>query len=75
MDNDISKRTVLVLLVLTLIVSIVGTWTVLSQPTTIYKTVEVGGPQAGMVKLSIDAPAEPVVTDTGGEVSLNILDK
>ena len=75
MDNDISKRTVLVLLVLTLIVSIVGTWTVLSQPTTIYKTVEIGGPQAGKVKLSIDAPEEPVITDTGGEVSLNILDK
>lgn len=75
MENDISKRTVLVLLVLTLVVSIVGTWTVLSQPTTIYKTVELGGPQAGMVKLSIDAPEEPVMTGTGGEVSLNILDK
>jgi hypothetical protein len=76
--NDISKRTVLVLLVLTLVVSVVGTWTILSQPTTIYKTVELSGPQSGKVQVGIFEPVEPqpeVGGDTGGEVSVNILDK
>ena len=75
MENDISKRTVLVLLVLTLVVSIVGTWTVLSQPTTIYKTVELGGPQEGMVQLKVNSPpAEPQIADSGGQVGVKILE-
>ncbi len=74
-SNDISKRTVLVLLVLTLVVSVVGTWTILSQPTTIYRTVEMGGPQAGQVRLNIDEPSMPVqqLSDDGGKISVNIL--
>lgn len=75
-SNDISKRTVLVLLVLTLVVSVVGTWTILSQPTTIYTTVTDHGPAAGKVSLGI--AGEPVEVDTSaspqaGEVKLNIL--
>ncbi len=76
-NNDISKRTVLVLLVLTLVVSIVGTWTILSQPTTIYRTVELGPPQEGQVNVDItNPPSEPVpqVSDTAGEVKLNIVE-
>lgn len=74
-SNDISKRTVLVLLVLTLVVSVVGTWTILSQPTTIYKTIELGGPQDGKVKLNIDPPTVSVtqLADDAGKVNLNIL--
>lgn len=74
-SKDISKRTVLVLLVLTLVVSVVGTWTILSQPTTIYRTVEMGGPQAGEVRLDINEPSEPVqqLSDSDGKVSVNIL--
>jgi hypothetical protein len=74
-SNDISKRTVLVLLILTLVVSVVGTWTILSQPTTIYRTVEIGEPASGKVSLDIDEPAEPVVVNEGGKVGVNILDK
>jgi hypothetical protein len=72
-DNDISKRTVLVLLVLTLIVSVVGTWTILSQPTTIYKTMELGGPAPGRVSLSINAPTVPQLSNEAGKVSINIM--
>jgi hypothetical protein len=72
-NNDISKRTVLVLLVLTLIVSVVGTWTILSQPTTIYRTIELGGPESGRVSVNINPPAEPQLADEGGKVSVNIL--
>jgi hypothetical protein len=77
-SNDISKRTVLVLLILTLVVSVVGTWTILSQPTTIYRTVELSGPQTGKVGVNIAPPGEPVppvVVDEGGKVGVNILDK
>jgi len=75
-NNDISKRTVLVLLVLTLVVSVVGTWTILSQPTTIYRTVEIGPDPQGKVSVDISPPTEPVpqVSDTGGEVKLNIVE-
>ena len=73
--NDISKRTVLVLLILTLVVSVVGTWTILSQPTTIYKTIELGGPETGKVKVGIHEPVEPQEPTVGGKVSVNILDK
>jgi len=72
-DNDISKRTVLVLLVLTLIVSVVGTWTILSQPTTIYKTIEIGGPASGKVNVNIDEPTAPKIVEGAGKVSVNIL--
>jgi hypothetical protein len=75
-SNDISKRTVLVLLILTLVVSVVGTWTILSQPTTIYKTIEIGGPEAGKVQVGIvqpGAPAAPTVFGEAGKVKLSIL--
>ncbi len=75
-NNDISKRTVLVLLVLTLVVSVVGTWTILSQPTTIYKNVEIDNQEPGKVSVGILGPStatEPVVQNTGGRVGVSIL--
>ena len=78
-NKDISKRTVLVLLVLTLVISVVGTWTILSQPTTIYKTTDISGSDdAGKVSVRIwdgstTAPAEPKVSDEGGQVAINII--
>lgn len=73
--NDISKRTVLVLLVLTLVVSVVGTWTILSQPTTIYRTVTYDGEDVGQVRLNIREPFEPEVPVEAGKVSLNIVNE
>ena len=75
-NNDISKRTVLVLLILTLVISVVGTWTILSQPTTIYKTIKIGAPESGKVLLNIappEAPQPPAIAKDGGKVSVNIL--
>jgi hypothetical protein len=71
--NDISKRTVLVLLVLTLVVSVVGTWTILSQPTTIYRTINYDGEDVGRVELDIRQPFEPEVPVEAGKVSVNIV--
>jgi hypothetical protein len=52
---------------------VVGTWTILSQPTTIYRTVELGGPETGKVSVNIEPPTEPVLADEGGKVSVKIL--
>ena len=71
--TDISKQTVLVLLVLTLVVSIVGTWTILSTPTTLYKTVEQGGPQNGKVNLEIRPPLPYTESNAEAKVAINIL--
>jgi len=75
-NTDISKSTVLVLLVLTLVVSVVGTWTILSQPTTIYKTIELGAPQHGEVRIGIGGPAVSVPQEPAseaGKVNINVL--
>lgn len=79
-NKDISKRTVLVLLILTLVISVVGTWTILSQPTTIYKiSDESGRTSEGEVRVNIldgpTTPAEPPIGNTDGQVSINILQK
>jgi hypothetical protein len=78
--KDISKRTVLVLLILTLVISVVGTWTILSQPTTIYKTTEIHQSPGGKVSVGIldgppapATPAQPAVGDSDGQVSIKIL--
>ncbi len=74
-SNDISKRTVLVLLVLTLVVSVVGTWTILSQPTTIYKTIDLGSPEHGSVGVRIggeESNDRPVAVDQSGTVGIKI---
>jgi hypothetical protein len=81
MDKDISKRTVLVLLILTLVISVVGTWTILSQPSTIHKTTTLGQPQQGRVSVTVLSGPEdttPVVTadnqfDKGGKTAVNIV--
>lgn len=78
--KDISKRTVMVLLILTLVISVVGTWTILSQPATVYKTTEIYPSPGGEVSVGItDGPqtstmAAPVKSvDDNARVRLNIL--
>jgi len=73
MGNDISKQTVLVLLVLTLVISIFGTWFVLSQPKTIYETTDYKEPQTRIVGVGIADLSNAPVTDEGGRVSISIL--
>ncbi len=76
MDNDISKRTVLVLLILTLVVSVVGTWTVLSMPKTVYKTVEIGPNPEGTASVYLDSEdSELPPMSTDGIASVNIVDQ
>lgn len=64
MAEDIPKATIAVLLVLTILVSIIGTWTVLESisvkeatPLPVEKTV---GASEGDIKFSLEEPQEPV---------------
>ncbi len=68
---DFSKTTIIVLVVLTLLISTLGTWTVLEQLSN--AQVSQKGPEAtsGEVKLNIVAP-DPTIGATG-HVTLNIL--
>ena len=73
MVEDLSRNTVFVLVILTLLISILGTWTVLSQvnagPAAASAPSPGGG--SGHVSLTIGKP-QPVVGDVTGHVVLAI---
>lgn len=72
-DNDISKTTITVLVLLTLIISVIGTWTVLNELNTVKVTKS--STATGTVSLNIRAPpGEPVTDGATGRVTLNILE-
>ncbi|MBT5021265.1 hypothetical protein HOK51_06165 [Candidatus Woesearchaeota archaeon] len=79
--EDISKRAILVLLVLTIVVSVVGTVTVLEKASDSAQVIGVRNLQRGKVKLDIrDLPSSNVQPDLTnnhitGEVSLDIRQK
>ncbi|MFP4524389.1 MAG: hypothetical protein ACLFO2_03715 [Candidatus Woesearchaeota archaeon] len=76
MTEDISKNTLLVLVVLTIVVSLLGTWTVINEAS----KVRVADEQAddnpsttGKVSLSVKEAPEPV--GATGQVVLNIINE
>lgn len=75
MEDDVSRSTVIVLVLLTLTVSAIGTWVVLSSmPASVPEAPDTG---QGEVVLSLDAPplSQKASTDVGGEVALTILER
>ncbi len=52
-NEDISKKTIIVLVILTLVISLLGTWTVLNEVKNIRKTTEDKSSAQGNVKLTI----------------------
>ncbi len=78
MDDDISKNTVLVLVVLTIVISLLGTWTVINEASKFRAqnsggsaVSPSGGTAHGKVSITITRPPEPV--STTGKVVLNIV--
>lgn len=71
MEEDISKKTIFVLLVLTILVSVLSTWTLIeSTPDTeVVQSKESKG--QGNVRLVIEEPPGPV--QTRGNVQLTIM--
>ena len=73
MDEDISRNTIFVLVILTLLISAVGTWTVLMQintnnpaaPATVHAT-------SGQVSFTISPPAKPASAGATGQVAFEL---
>ena len=72
MAEDISKNTIIILVILTVVISVLGTWTVLNEVNNI-KVVSSGQPDSGeshtsgKVTLTV---TEPPVNDATGKVIL-----
>lgn len=71
--GDISKTTITVLVLLTLMISVIGTWTVLNEVNGV-KVVSQGSSTSGVVSLNIQPPSQPTEpVAASGKVVLNIL--
>lgn len=65
MGDDISKKTVAILLVIAVLISVIGTWLVLTQESEVQiENLHDGG----LVKFEVLGPAEPVIPATGNSV-------
>ncbi len=76
MSEDISKNTLLVLVVLTIIISLLGTFTVINEAVKVgsydSEPLEKEGVTTGEVRINIVGPPEPV--GATGQVTLKIID-
>lgn len=62
-SNDVSKKTIAVLLVIAVLISVVGTWLVLTQqPTVVYRD---GTKEQGQAYLEFEVEGEPPAPVTG----------
>jgi hypothetical protein len=77
MAHDVSKITILVLLVLTILVSVLGTLTVMntiSSPVpSERKAAEAANSAGGYVSINIVRPQEPKISQATGQIALNIV--
>ncbi len=74
MNEDISKNTLMVLVVLTIIISLLGTWTVANEATKVSSIRQADNDNSvasGKVSLSVSEPPQPVIAT--GKVTLNII--
>lgn len=72
--TDISKTTITVLVLVTLMISVLGTWTVLNELSNVKTTQQAPSSSSGEVKLNIVSTGQNVPDQTGatGRVSLTI---
>jgi hypothetical protein len=77
MENDISRNTIFVLVVLTLLISILGTWTVLTQlnNTPMPQQYPAQGQTSGHVSFALAPPAQPSSSQATGHVAFTIAKK
>ena len=68
MAENISKNTIIILVVLTVIISLLGTWTVINEVNNVKTTAPTQSSSSGQIKLTINTPPEPV--QTTGQVVL-----
>jgi hypothetical protein len=71
MNENISKNTIIILVILTVTISLLGTWTVLHEVNNIKTQAtnqEISGSSTGQIKLTMDPPDE---TSSTGQVALH----
>lgn len=73
-QQDIPKKVILVLLILTVVISVLGTWTVLDAVSSarIEQTSSQGQVTIGVLAPN-PAPPEPLVSDSQASVGVNII--
>lgn len=65
-DNDIPRNVTIVLVILSVIISILGSWTVMQESSRVQTSVRPGTPvQKGTVAIQIVEPSEPASVITG----------
>jgi len=79
MDEEVSKNTIVVLVILTVIISVLGTWTVFNEASKVRVVTPVVLPKenyqtTGKVSVTIDGPKETFIGGTG-KVTIAIKDK
>ena len=72
MAEDISRTTIVALAILTLAVSVVGSFIVVSELAVIEPRVDLPTP-VGEARLEISGPQEPVIGFSSGEVGIQII--
>jgi hypothetical protein len=71
-DMDISKTTITILVLLTLMISVIGTWTVLNEISNV-KVTKQSAPASAQVSLTLlDGPRQPSADSVTGRVVLNV---
>jgi amino acid transporter len=70
--KDIPRSIVIILLILVIVISVLGTWTVLDEVGKTKSTTYTQPTATGKVKLNIIAPEEREPSQTTGKVILNI---
>lgn len=73
MEEDISKNTLLVLVVLTVVISLLGTWTVINEAGKVRMQGPVHATDTTTGKVSVNVQALPDPVSTTGQVVLNIV--
>jgi hypothetical protein len=77
MSEDISKNTLLILVVLTIIISLLGTWTVINEASNVNKVtydIDNSGKSSTTAKVALDVQSKPTPAQTTGKVILNIVE-
>lgn len=74
MVEDLSKKTIMILVVLTLMISGLGTWAVISELNAANIPVQSGNQGSGRVNLEIVSPTDnaPVTNSATGQVTFEI---
>ena len=71
-ETDISKTTITILVLLTLMISVIGTWTVLNEISSVHVAKQQPSIASGQIQLNIQPPSTPKTSEATGNLMLEI---